>query len=446
MNQTPITMNLLEENKTTSIEDVLQKFEVVTDVSRIKDIELPEYLDWGVGRVKIPRRMRTKDVHFIMLGNGEIIRACWINRALGLLLNSQRAGLTPETVQTQLGMALHHTDQEISRLIKKDMLTSRKGPGAMSFSQANENVPEDAILISQRTYDSLCAFNRGWYRTREVMAVRYPNLGPGTTKKLRLIVNGYPPVEQKVQEVEALSPTQLGARLPILADMLKAMEQEPEWSDEGKEDTTLGLIDCFYINPRTLKDSFEGDGDGDLLYICRHTVGKPYFQPTNLLRAPGVEQPEVWEQMWNKANKLERIPLVDYLPKYLDNSILIALATWAIRWNFFEVMQLLPPGPDAMKQAWDIVGPDGIKLLEQIMDQRKGEHTQEEILRTVKYLRDVNRAIKKAQERGVWFAKVITTSQVQDPHLFLDAFQTLQQFADYISQNKTLRLSDLETN
>lgn len=424
------------QNDCAQVQDVLKGYQIVTDVSRVHDLEIPEHLDWGLGPVKVPRRMRAKDVHYLVDSQGQIVRACWLNRALGLFLNSQRGHLNAQARSGQLEAALKQVDMEIGQLLKKDLLTNRRGPGAMSFSQAHEKVPEDAVLISARTYASLCEFNRGWLNTREVMAVRYPNLGPGTTRRLRLLINGHPPREEVVESLQNLRPTQLGSRLPALADLLRAVSDDEDWEDEQTEDQTLGIVDAFYLHPKTLKESFEGDGDGDVVYLSRLRRGKPTWMPLSMVRTPcGAIPDELWEQMAQKANRTVRVPLAEYLPKYMDSSLLIAQATYAIRFQFFLTLLSLPASPEAMRRAWEMVSPWAIWLLEFVMDMRKGEHSAEEILKVVSYLNDTAAAIREAQAKGVWFARVVTSSSTLFPEEFIDRFSDLQQFADYLSHS-----------
>jgi hypothetical protein len=418
------------------LQEVLQKYKIITDINRIVDMEIPDSVEVNGKIVSIPRRLRAKDVHYIINQNGALIKACWISRALGLFLNSMRPELPADVRCSQLVNTVLAVDTEIGSMIKNDFLVQRRSPGAMSFSQAHEMVPEDCLMISARTYRALCAFNRGWINTQWLMVVRYPNLGPGTTRKLRLLVNDNPP--RKDAPTPDFKPNQLGARLPMLADLLRDMDELEE-----EEAATVGLVDCFYLNPKTLKDSFEGDGDGDLIYCARVGRGRPLFKNLNLVREPGEPDAEVLAKLKSKARRTERGKLDTYLPKYFDSGLLIAQATYATHWEFFGDRLDEPVGPEAMQRAWDRIGPKSIGRMEFIFDMRKGDHDPDAVDRVVMELAQISKTIKQAQKNNVWFAKIVPTSQVQDIPGLLTAFPTLQQLANYITHNNIVGFEQL---
>ena len=227
-----------------------------TAYNRIIDIEIPPTLEIRGKEYTLPKSLTRKRVGFLINEKGELVKNSWIAPALGHILASESLE-DLETSNSELYRAKHEIILEINKLIKDKVLRDRQGPGIMAFSQANENVPEDSILMSKRTYDALCNHNSKWKTASTLMVIRFPNLGPETTKVLKLVVN-YSPPKKKTPKIAS---TALGNRLPILADLFKELSDD---EDIVIHDSSVGIFDCLYIHPTTLKNCFEGDGDGKL--------------------------------------------------------------------------------------------------------------------------------------------------------------------------------------
>lgn len=235
----------------TITEETILAYKPLTSETRVEDFVIPKELLIGGNLVTLPKSIIRKDPHFLISPDGIPVRATWISQPLAHILNSMRFS-DPDIRINELRRAMKATEEQIAFLIKYGVLRDKHGPGAMAFCQANENVPRDAIVISSRTYDTLCLKNSRWKFARTVMAVRFPNLGPGTTQELRLIVNKAIGLDLLT---ENLPDTALGKRCDF-SSFLAAIESET--NEDAVE--TEGIIDAFYLHPDTLKEGFEGDG------------------------------------------------------------------------------------------------------------------------------------------------------------------------------------------
>ena len=213
-------------------------YKPISSVNRVEDFEIPDFMPLGGEMVKVPHSMKRKHISYMLRPTGQVTRTAWIDKALGYIYNSQQ--LEGEYKTKELEKALAEVDKTIGSLIKNDLLKGRHR-GAMSFSQACSTVPKDCIVISDRSYKKLCESSKIWENTSKVSVVRFPNLGPSTTKLLKLVVN---------REKEP-SPTCLGNRVPALRDLLEETYEEE-----------INLVDAFYLNPDVLKDDLTGDSDG----------------------------------------------------------------------------------------------------------------------------------------------------------------------------------------
>lgn len=238
----------------TETEETVAAYKPLTSETRVEDFIIPEHLELGGNLVQLPKSITRKDPHFLINSEGKPVRATWISQPLAHILNSMRFN-DPEIRINELVRAMKATEESLSSLIKYGVLKDKHGPGAMAFCQANENVPKDCILLSERTYDTLCLKNPKWRYVKSVIAVRFPNLGPGTTQELKVIIN-------KPQGLDILFGNlpinSIGNRINNLSDFLNVI------NTESYEDTldSSGIVDAFYLNPETLKDGFEGDSDG----------------------------------------------------------------------------------------------------------------------------------------------------------------------------------------
>lgn len=426
------------ENKTTST-PVLPTFTdlqyvKLTDVHRVRDLNLPPAFTTPWGTMYLPRSLRKKDVHYTVNSNMQIVKSCWLHKSIGYFLNALYLLPTnTDAALDQLAGSLQSIDEELGGLIKKRVLTKRSGPGFMAFCQAHESVPENCVVLSPRTWRALCAFNKGWAQTRQVQCTRYPNLGPNTTLRLQVLVNEAPPRAENVPE--SMPSTSLGARLPQLADLLRELDEEALISQQEEE--TSGLLDSVYLNPKTLKDKLKGDGDGDQVFLKRIVRGLPRFQLLDLTRTPGTIQDEHLQQLKRKSARVVRQNLGAYLPQYFDDTP-IDSATYAVRWkHYLEAEQEHSKNSlHPMHSAWHIVGPQGIDLIEFIMDMRKGEFTEEDILSKLAFIDETMQEIRAYQQQGNWYAVTVTNAMLS-PYMaeFVKTFQTLSEYMELITHS-----------
>lgn len=393
-----------------------QIFVPTTAVNRIVDTELSKFIQLGPSIVRVPKGMLRKDVRYFVDDEGEIVRSAWINKGLAHIFNSRRSHLNNSVKLKELEKAKAVVDSHINLLIKNGILKDKQGPGAMSFSQSNENVPPGCLYITKRSYEVLCQANERWRNTRTVIATRFPNLGIGTTQELKLIVG---------RERGNYGPDSLFYRAPELRDLLEDLVVE--------EQNIHFLMDSFYLNPKVLKDSMEGDGDGDSVYIVAHRKGSPIFEVLDLTREPGEISQEDVDQMFKKADRIERKQTAKYLPRYLDNQ-LIGPITYIIRWDLKLELPKHKDSPHPMNSAWQVVGPKSLPWVEFSMDMRKGEFTEQEIKQKMAWVARRNSEIQQAKANGSWFARTVTNSHIEDISGFLQRFRTLQSYVNSMTQ------------
>lgn len=354
-------------------------------------MELPKFLNLGGQQVKVPEELLKKDVHWLINNANETVEAAWINKSLAHILNAQT--LEGEARIAELFRGVQEFDSHFSSFIKYEVLRPRK-PGAMSFAQTTSNIPEDCIMISERSWNMLPAF---WANVSSVYVQRFPNLGPETTKELQIIVN-----------TKKLSNERL------------------------EEDTEALSLDAFYIHPVTLKDCFQGDCDGDLIFINPAQSGLgPRFEYVSLVRAPGTITKKSIETLISKASRTKRNSVAEWLPNYFDD-VPIGLATYAILWQFYKELKKFD-GPNRLQEAWASIAPWAIGLIEFVMDIRKGDYTKVQITAKMGEINNMMKEIRTAQEAGNWFANTITSSTLNMTGDFMLQFENLQEFIKKIT-------------
>lgn len=441
------------------LEELALDFVPLTSTRNVEDIEIPEVLELGGTLLEVPKALQRKDVHYVLEDDGNVVRAAWLNEAMAKVLNSFRAApggplfiqlgaeKATEVRLKELQGARELVAQEVGRLVKERVIRDRSGPGLMAFVQANENVPENTVLISRRTYDAICAYNYRWRNCSKVIAVRFPNLGPGTTQKLNLVVNGHPPQSQNFERNTRFY--EVGSRIKgveNLTSLLKMLEAEDHGeSEEEGSGENVRILDAVYLNPKTLKEGFEGDGDGDQLFLVAHEFGKAHFKKFDMARRPGEPDPAVLETMRKKAGRTKRENLPAYLQYYFDD-MPIAAVTYMIRTRLYrKAAEMAHNGSDhPMHDAWEVVGPSSIEILETVMDIRKVNIPRQILEARLRTIRDSAKEIARAREEGCWFAKTVTSPSVQDPRGFMSKFGTLQEFVDLITHQKKRGLAQLE--
>ena len=406
-----------------TVEEARRTFIPTSSANRIIDVDLPNELELNGNLVKIPECLRAKQISNRLTDDGLVQRTAWIKKSLGYILNALRQE-DSLTRSAQLGRALTEIDREIATLIRVGVLKNGRGPGAMAFSQANENVPEDAVLISQHTHQALVAYDPRWAKIQDVLAFRFPNLGPRTTQKLRLIIN----------RGEDYAETSLYYRLPELKALLEPVEEEADYT---------GLpLDAFYFHNRTLREGFEGDGDGDLVYLVGLTYGRPHAQDINLTREPGPIGPDTLERMVTKASRVDMPSVGQWIRRHLDVDF-IAKATYAVRWELYKRLRDYKNDSHPMSKAWTDIAPEAIELIEFVMDIRKGEFTDREVRDRIEWVEIRSREIQNAKRNGDWFARTVTARTTDSVPEFLTRFPTLQAYLDHITNPFRLTLTDL---
>lgn len=407
-----------------NISEQASYYSPLTSPTRVKDFEIQPILAIGGKLLKLPKSILAKDVHYIVDAQGNIIRAAWISPTLAHLLNSQR--LTSEARVNELIRARQSVDNLISSLIKERILRDRKGPGAMAFCQANEAVPKDSICLSSRTFDALCAHNPKWKNVSTVIAIRFPNLGPETTRRLKVIVNKTLSPDLLL---ESLPPTSLAQRVNNLNKLLELFDFEEESILQE------GVLDCFYVHPETLKNSFEGDGDGDQLFILLDRKDGPIFKELNLTRIPDKIDSSLVDILFEKASRVSRTNLSTWLSNYFDDTP-IGPATYAIRFTLNQRLPRYSGHKHPMQAAWKDFSPEAIVKMETIFDIRKGEHNDKKLSSTLDWITKVNMDIKRAQNHGCWFSRTVTSSTIQNIPEFISTFTKLQNFVNNITGTK----------
>jgi hypothetical protein len=367
--------------------------------------------------VAVPNIFKNKVIAYSYLdieGKPQLTRTAWLTQEMAHLLNAQRFETVEENLildsekskqvrKSELYECYRNTLKTVGRLVKDDLLRDRKGPGFMAFVQANENVPQNALLVSDRTYHScLIPSNSVWEKASSVVVTRFPNLGPHTTKELNLLVQApfpniyFPKIEYK----------------------------------QG----FIPIMDCIYLNPETLKEGFQGDGDGDTLFCVLKGLNRPQFVDIDLIRKAGDLRlfDKEFEVMARKGNRQGDKPLSKYLPTYFDNTP-IGLATYAIRYQLYKKAKSLQGKVEyPLSVAWEQLAPDAIDLIEFVMDIRKGEWTNQQIKSKLDGIAKIMQEIKVAREGGDWFTQTVTSSSIGSIEAFMAKYPTLQSFINDI--------------
>ena len=402
-------------------QELAELYQPLTIETRIEDFDLPKQVQLGGKLVNVPEVFLSKDVHWLVNWQGKTKKAAWISKVLAHILNSYKQAGQPGVPANEIRRATQALDDSISRLIRNGVLKDKQGPGAMSFSQANENVPVDAVVITERTWEQLCNYNYKWKNAQEVIVIRFPNLGPGTTCKLRLII------DKEWIPTAPITENSIANRAPSLAEFFDLIGEEESVETEQPE-----IIDAFYLHPSVLQQQLTGDADGDAIYMVIEKLGRPRFQKIDFTRAPGCIREDHMSTLFKKANRVDRSSLSTWLPPYIDD-IPIGQATYAIRWELYKMLKKYKSKPHPMHEAWAQYSPEAIELIEFVMDIRKNEWTEAQIIQKLKYISSKNKEIAKAREEGNWFAKTVTNNRIEDVRSFVTRFRSLQDYANYIT-------------
>ena len=407
--------------------EIVQKYKPLTTESRICDFDMPSEIYLGGEIVRIPKRLRSKDVHFTVNTLGKPVRSAWINRTLGHLFNAIQ--VENELVEfSELHKSLQCLDGAISKLVKVDVLKNPCGPGFMGFSQAHENIPKDSIYITERSYELLCETNPVWRNIRTVAVTRFPNLGPKTTASLKLIIGKEELASITNQSLVQMGRSSNGKSLAnLFADLL--LEVGPD------ETVPTGVFDALYLHPTTLKD-MEGDADGDLIYALAIRKGKPRFKDISMIREPGnfADLQDEFATLFKKANRVERKPVKEHLPNLFDE-VPIGPVTYMIRHMLFKELKKpqYATSSHPMRDAWKVIGPIAIPKAEFVFDIRKGNWSDAEIEAKMREITDAVVDINYEKMVGNQFCLTVTSPNIGDVGWFLKDFPTLQSYINYIT-------------
>lgn len=384
----------------------------VTGANVIVETEIPKIISYDGELVSLPRCFQNKQDFVRVSAKGEVTNCSHIHPALGNALNALT--LTGDAKADELTRAIEGIHKEVSTLVKDKFLKGKSRRGAASFSQSSEAVPYDSIVISKDTYDKLCADNSKWKRTSHVFCVRFPNLGDRTTLVLRLIVDSDP-----IDQSGTISEREAGS---LLRDLMAQF---------GLEDKAEVPFGCFWMNPRNLKDDLQGDGDGDTVYIAPYQRGFPKFTNVEWDVKPGEVNQDDVDTLFRKAGRTTRTDLKSYIGQYFDTPM-IGPCTYMIRFCLRNEALKYAEDKQPMHRAWQQIGPWGIPRVEICMDFRKGDDPLHVVLETFEEIAQVNNAISQARRNGDWFAKVVTSSAMEDPGDFIMRFEDLGEFADIV--------------
>ena len=385
----------------------VDNYQPLNSIRKTKDFELPTAITLKGQEYVVPKNERRKTISYGLIGEPEKLeRTAWISQSMAHILNAHRFTGT-DVYAKELGNAYRALLKEVSFLVKETLLKDRKGPGFCAFVQANENVPEDCILISKRTYyEFLIPFNGNWTNISEVVVTRYPNLGPQTTSVLKVLIQDFGVGSKKTNEHTAYY-------------------QDSFFSSEE-------AMDGVYLHPKTLKNNFQGDGDGDTLFCVAYKSEGSTFSSIDLTRKAAQEVDLDLATLRKKSDRSAKEPLNTYLPKYFDTTP-IGPATYIIRTKLFDkARELIGKVDHPYHKAWEIVSPEAIDDMEFVFDIRKGEFTPEQIEYKLGKISEGMGLIKKRKESGDWFCQTITSATLDDPRGFMSKFPNLQSFVDYI--------------
>lgn len=370
----------------------------VTGPNHVIDFEIPEYVFVRGEKIIIPKILKKKSFKDNVIDD-KIVKTCFINPILAYIL---RASLTEDTCE-DLTLALQFGHLEITKLVKQEYVSGKVQQGFMGLAQTHCNIPEDAICITRRTYEALVEEDRSlWKDLSSCYITRYPNLGPDTTSKLRLLV----------------------------------LEETGESLGFGSVD---GIFDALYIHPETLKNKFEGDADGDILFMApSENLGVNYFQlkiqrteSESSLKNFEAEGKNYTEEILKKSKRFSRErSLSQHLSECLEPA-LIGQVTYNTRSAAY--LEAKNTGK-TLKEAWMKVSPEGLRTVETVMDIRKGGMSKKQIDEFTDKVNKDFRNVVNLKKAGDLFHSVVTSATI--PEDFPFRFHSLNDFAKELFEIK----------
>lgn len=172
--------------------------------------------------------------------------------------------------------------------------------------------------------------------------------------------------------------------------------------------------------------------DGDQIFIVIEKKGTPLTKFIDLTREPAKIQEADVTTLFSKAARTNRSDIKTWLPPYFDD-VPIGPATYAIRWILYNHLRKFRTTDHPMFEAWKEIAPTAIEMIEFVMDIRKGDWTEVQIMQKMQDIQNKMNEIKKAQTNGDWFAKTVTSNTIQDLPGFIIKFRTLQDYVDLIT-------------
>lgn len=356
--------------------------------NRIKG-DIPTIIELGGEEIEIPSTLQ-KNLSTVSLDSkNAVVRSTFISPVLGSIFNSSRFE-DPDIKFAELNKALKLLDELISNFVKESILKRSHNLGFSAFAQSHENVGIDEVMISSESFKELVRYNSNWSKCRKVVVVRYPNLGPQTTIELNLVVQ---------------------------------QSNRPG----GEIKSKLG---CVWLNQAVLKNCLEGDADGDMIFCSFSKKGTPLIQDVPLERSQGSITDSDIKLLTKKSLVNKDLNEAEYLAAQIDH-VPIDKATYIIRWLLYLKSLQYTNEYQPLNKAWEDIAPEAIKLVEFVMDIRKGDFSKEEIKQKLEYIDKVYLNIQIQKSKGHWFAKTVTSGKIQDIEKFLETFPTSQSYLDY---------------
>jgi len=356
----------------------------ISSPSHILDIELPTSIRVGTTEFIVPDYLKNKSIQYVV-NKDELLKTCFISPTLGYLLKAQSS----QNPSQDLILAKKFLLYSIQDLVETEYISGKVHHGYMGLAQVNSFLDKDTVAITQRTWSALTEEDKKWKNCSEVIVVRYPNLGPNTTSIMKLMI----------------------------------IEDSKDGLSFGCID---GVLDGVYINPIKLKESFEGDADGDTLFLIPFRHNGVFTSPlkSNRIHDPNLvnSTKEEIKKKFSRGSKENR-KLEDHISICLDPD-LIGPATYIVRSRLLRYAQ---QNKCSLKEAWMKISPEGLELVESVMDLRKGNMTAQQVDKLVQTIQNEYNLVTTLRNNGDPYHSVITSSVF--PETFPLVYSSIADFA-----------------
>jgi len=357
----------------------------ISSPSHILNTELPKTIRVGNEEISIPQCLLHKSVQFSLTKEG-ILETCFIAPTLAYLLKAASS----ESPQKDFQLARKFLLSAIQDLVESQLISGRVHQGYMGLVQVNSHLDTNRVALSKRTWEVLCEESKKWKDCSKIIAIRYPNLGPKTTSVLELQI----------------------------------IEDSPLGLSFGASD---GILDGVYVHPTTIKENFEGDADGDTLFLIPFENNGSFIAPLANSRSNDLFLTEnLREEMLKKFSRCDRSDsrLSNHLSTCFDPG-LIGLATYIVR---SRLRRYATANKCTLKKAWDAVAPEGLQLIESVMDLKKGNMTPQQVDSLVKQIEKESLQVATIRNSGDPYHSLITSSTL--PENFPLVYPTLSSFVE----------------